>query len=662
MTKLLAFFLSPALLLAAELNLMPWPAKIALGQGSLPIDHTFQVAIVGNPEARVRAATGRLIAHLSLQTGIPLAGELAQDPSKATLLIQCDHPGEPVQKLGEDESYRLEVTEKQVRLNAENPLGIVRGVETFLQLIAPGQHGFVVPAAIIEDKPRFPWRGLLMDVGRHWIPADVIKRNLDGMAAVKLNIFHWHLSDYQGFRIESKRFPKLHELGSEGLYYTQDQVRDVIAYARDRGIRVVPEFDMPGHSTSWLMGYPELGTVPGPYQLQRTWEVFDTTLDPTRESTYEFLDGFIGEMAALFPDEVFHIGGDEVNGEQWKKSEHIQAFLREHHLKDNRELQAYFNKRVQAILKKYGKRMEGWDEILNSDLPKDIVIQSWRGQESLAEAARLGYSGVLSSGYYLDHMRSAAIHYLVDPLEKESANLTGEQRSRVLGGEACMWGEFATAENVDKGIWPRTAAIAERLWSPPEVRDVASMYRRLEMVSRKLDWLGLTHNSSYHTMLERLAAGDRLGPLKTFADVLEPPEMGLRVETGKYTQQTPLNRLVDAVPAESKTARDFATLVDKMDRSEIRAWLTLWRDNDAKVRPTLENSFLLVEDVPLSEDLSRLGAIGLEALNDIERHEHPTAAWLAEQRTFLEKAGKLHQELLIAIVPSIQKLVDRAAR
>src|SRR6266851_8039978 len=359
------------------------------------------------------------------------------------------------------------------------------------------------------------------------------------MAAVKLNVLHWHLSDNQGFRVESKRFPKLHGMGSDGLFYTQDQVRGITAYARDRGIRVVPEFDMPGHSTAWFVGYPDLASAPGPYSVQRKWGVFDPAMDPTRESTYKFLDEFIGEMSGLFPDQFFHIGGDEVNGKQWDANPRIQRFIRVHELKDNAGLQAYFNARVQKLVAKNGKTMEGWDEILRPDLPKSIVIQSWRGQKSLADAAQLGYRGLLSYGYYIDLMNSAGSHYLVDPLADAAANLSSADTQKILGGEACMWAEYVSAENVDSRIWPRTAAIAERLWSPQNVRDTASMYRRLEAVSRNLDHVGLTHHSSYHTMLERLSGGEPLEPLKILADVLYPANLGQRTRTHKYTQQTP---------------------------------------------------------------------------------------------------------------------------
>jgi hexosaminidase len=479
------------------------------------------------------------------------------------------------------------------------------------------------------------------------MPIEVVKRNLDGMAAVKLNVFHWHLSDDQGFRIESKRFPRLQQQGSDGNFYTQDQVREVIAYARDRGIRVVPEFDMPGHATSWFVGYPALASGPGPYSIERKFGIFDPAMDPSREATYEFLDGFIGEMTGLFPDAFFHIGGDEVNGEQWKKTAHIQAFMSDHRIKDNHDLQAYFTKQVQRLVAKHGKRTEGWDEVLAAELPKDIVIQSWQGQKPLAEAARQGYSGILSAGYYLDHMEPASTLYLVDPLEQETAALTQEEKSRILGGEVCMWSEYVSPENIDSRIWPRSAAVAERFWSPQEIKDIASMYRRLDAVSRKLEWTGLTHLSSYLPMLRRMAGNESIDALKVLADVVQPANQDARDEANN-TQATPLNRLVDAARAKSKTARDFAALVDKMDRPQIRAWLILWRDNDAKLEPQLEKSFLLKEDISASKDLSRLAAIALEALD----------GHASDQTAFLEQAKKLHAEVELAIVPAIEKLLQ----
>jgi hexosaminidase len=630
MTRCVGLILAAATFASAQPALMPWPARIELGQGSLLLGSAIRIALVGYSEPRLERATSRL-------------GEIATPGSPAILVIQCDHASAPVQQLGEDESYHLEITQQQAHLFAPNPLGVLRGLETFRQVIVSGPQGLEAPVVDIQDQPRFPWRGLHLDVARHWMPIDVVKRNLDGMAAVKLNVFHWHLSDDQGFRVESKRFPKLQQLGSDGLFYTQDQVRDVIAFARDRGIRVLPEFDVPGHTTSWLAGYPELASAPGRYQIERGWGVFDPTMDPTRESTYRFLDAFIGEMAALFPDPFFHIGGDEVTGKQWRSSPRIRAFMRKNRLKSTEDLQAYFNRRLQKIAASHGKRMEGWDEILDPDLPKDIVIQSWRGQKSLAEAARHGFSSILSAGYYLDHMEPASTLYAVDPLDGDAASLPDDQKARILGGEAAMWGEFVSPENVDSRIWPRVAAVAERLWSPQEVKDVPSMYRRLDEVSTDLDRLGLTHRSSYLPMLERLATGNLVEPLKTLADVLEPATFGQRIRTHKYTQQTPLDRLVDAARPESEVAREFSVLVDRMDRSQMRIWLARWRDNDARVEP--------------SQVLNRLGVIGLQALDYIDRNERPPGAWLAEQRAFLETLKKPRAELRIAIAPSIEKLV-----
>lgn len=629
MTRCIGLLVVGAACLSGQIGLMPWPAKIERGRGSIAMGSEIRVRFDGYTEPRLEQMARRF-------------GEIVPAGSAATFVIQCDRASQPVQKLGEDESYRLTITPQQARLSAPNALGVLRGMETFRQLLVSSPAGFTAPAVDIQDAPRFAWRGLHLDVSRHWMPVDVIERNLDGMAAVKLNVFHWHLSDDQGFRVESKRFPLLQQVGSDGLYYTQEQIREVIAYARDRGVRVVPEFDVPGHTTSWLVGYPQLASASGPYQIERQWGVFDPAMDPTRESTYRFLDAFIGEMAALFPDPFFHIGGDEVTGKQWKSSARIRAFMRQHGLKTTEELQAYFNRRLQKIVSKSGKRMEGWDEILDPDLPKDIVIQSWRGEKSLAEAARHGFSGILSAGYYLDHMEPASKLYGVDPLNGEAASLTDEEKARILGGEVAMWGEFVTPDNVDSRIWPRAAAVAERLWSPQNVTDVPSMYRRLEAVSLELEQRGLgIHRDSFPE------------PLKTLADVVEPATFGERIRTHKYDQKTPLNGLVDRIPPESAVARQFAELVDRRnvdgtDLAQMRLWLSRWRDNQAPLQPA-------------SATLSRLGRIGLEALDYLDREQRPPDAWWKEQAAFLETLKKPQDELRFAIAPSIAKLLAAMA-
>jgi len=544
-------------------------------------------------------------------------------------------------------------------------------METFLQLVGSDDESFIVPAVKIEDKPRFPWRGLLIDAGRHWQPIEVIKRNLDGMAAVKLNVLHWHLSEDQGFRIESKRFPRLHTMGSDGHYYTQDQVREVITYGRDRGIRIVPEFDMPGHTAAWFVGHPELASAPGPYQIERGWGVYDPCMDPTKENLYAFLDAFVGEMAQLFPDDYFHIGGDEVNGKHWDASPSIQAFKKRHGMRNNHDLQAYFNKRLVSILTKHGKKMIGWDEVLHPDLPRNIVVHSWRGQASLAEAARRGYAGILSSGYYLDHIMPAATHYAVDPLDKEAAGLADEDKARILGGEACMWSEYVTPENIDSRIWPRAAAIAERLWSPQNVKDVSDMYDRLAYVSLELESLGLTHRSSYPQMLRRLAGDHPMEPVRLLADMVEPVKFYARGQTIKYTSFTPMNRLVDTARPESDAARRFTQMVDSTLASKanlkslaqsLREALTHLRENDARLQPMLADSFLLKEAAPVSENLAAVAAVGLQALGYLESGQRPADTWRKESAELLARAGKPQAEVLIMIVPAIKKLVDAAGQ
>jgi len=647
---------------AAELSLMPMPSSYTASDGRLAVDQNFRIALAGYSEPRLESAAARTIDRLTRQTGMPLIPAISKDAATATLVIETREASAPVQRLGEDESYDLRITTQQARITAVNPLGALRGIETLLQLVDHDAKGWAVPAAVIRDSPRFLWRGLSLDVSRHFIPVDLVKRTLDGMAAVKMNVLHWHVSDDQGFRVESEKFPKLQQLACDGLYYTKDQIRDVIGYARDRGIRVVPEFDMPGHSTALLAAYPELGTAPGPYQIERKWGIFDPALDPSKEEVYQFLDVFIHEMAELFPDEFFHIGGDEVNGKAWDSSERVQAFIKAQGLKSNEQLQRYFTRRVEAVVAKYGKRMEGWDEILMPDLPKNIVIQSWRGQKSLAEAARQGYSGILSAGYYLDLMYPASRHYAVDPMNEDTAGLTPQERARILGGEAAMWVEYASTETLDSRIWPRMAVIGERLWSPQNMRDVESMYRRMEATSRWLEWAGLTHRSNYHLMLQRLAGNVPLEPLATLASLVEPVKDYEREKTGDYTQQTPLNRLVDAARPESITAREFNRDVKSMDRVKLRQTLERWRDNHVALDPVIREREILSDALPLSAALTDVATIGLAALDSMEgRAGKPSAQWVTENRAKLADAKKQKGALLLMVVPGIEVLVDQAA-
>jgi len=338
-------------------------------------------------------------------------------------------------------------------------------------------------------------------------------------------------------------------------------------------------------------------------------------------------------------------------------------------------LQLSISKKVQALVSKHGKSKVGWDEVLDPSLPKDIVIQSWRGQESLAKAARQGYRGILSNGYYLDLGWSAARHYAVDPLSDDASGLSPEEKRLILGGESCMWSEYVNEENIDSRIWPRNAAIAERLWSQQEVRDPASMYARLQVISGGLEYLGLTHQSHYGRMLRRIAgptSTEEFAALRNLADVVEPVKDYKREETAAVTptSKIPLIRVVDAIPLESKAGREFDELVDQFVGSschdealgkKVRAQLAVWRDNDGNLRPLMERSFLVHEVSASSQDLTSIANAGIAALDAMAHGGNTDDNWKAEQIAVVEQAENQKGQLLLMPASSIKKLIEAAA-
>jgi hexosaminidase len=583
-----------------SLHLLPIPVQVAVRDGALAIDSSFPVTLTDFRDPLLERAVARLAVNLSAKTGLRLAGGGAPKSAVPGLRVRCAGPDPHFLTPSADESYRLEITPQGAELQAHAPTGIVRGLATFLQLVSPGKSGFRAPAVVIVDRPRFAWRGLMIDVSRHFMPAAVIRRQIDAMEAVKLNVLHLHLSDNQGFRVESRRYPKLHEMGSDGRYYTQEAVHDIVAYARDRGIRVVPEFDVPGHCTSWLVGYPELASKPGNHRPGFDWSKMHDALDPSNESTYNFLDGLFGEMSKLFPDRYFHIGGDEVTGVQWDENPAIQTFKKAQGLKDNHQLQAHFTRRVRQILEKHGRTMVGWDEVLQGELPRDVVVQSWRSSKMTARSAIAGHPTVVSAGYYLDWMMPSSFHYLIDPLDTDAHGITQdqlervrgtpigaflsednvitapialdpEQADRIMGGEAAMWTELVSDESLDGRVWPRMAAMAERFWSARSCRDVDSLYQRLSSLDVELETLGLRHGANSRKMLHRMTSQDSTA-IQTLAEILEPskyysrlfPRIQEAANAGLELTDLPINDFSDAVLPESLPARRFHQDVKRM--------------------------------------------------------------------------------------------------
>jgi hexosaminidase len=506
----------------------------------------------------------------------------------------------------------------------------------------------------------------MIDCGRHYEPVDVIKRNLDGMAAVKLNVFHWHLTEDQGFRIQSKTYPRLTEYGSDGLFYTQEQAKDIVAYAWARGIRVVPEFEMPGHSTAWLMAYPELASGTKPNGIRRQFGVSNYAIDPTREETYIFIRRFLTEMSTIFPDAYVHIGGDETPAPDWKTNPRILAFMKAHHLKNNEALQAYFNTRLLRIIQGLHKHMMGWDEIFTPALPKDVLVQSWRGAASLSKGAKLGYDGVLSAGYYLDHMDPAETHYLTDPAPS-SSELTAAERSHILGGEICMWGEHVNARTIDSRIWPRAAAIAERFWSPEDVRDVKSMYQRLQPTSIELEGIGLTHLQSGDALLRELGGTEQIAALQTFASALEPVSFGERARTQHTDQATPLDSLVDAVRPDPPSRFWFKATVtryladpqhDEADRVALSAWLAQLSQSVPSVQQQMLASPRLAEALERADQLLQLTSAGQQALQYTAGTRKPPAGWKAATMEEITQARRPDALVRFTFLPSMMELIE----
>lgn len=383
---------------------------------------------------KVEALAGVTTLHSSLQVFIPKAQQPLLQPlfkntlfaeqfkqlqftteSAAQLHINIAEAVSELPYLNMDESYTLTIKNNTVNLSSANQYGMLTGLATLSQLLFSAQQPLQLSNVTITDTPTYPWRGLLFDGVRHFLPIADVKRTLRGLASAKFNVFHWHLTDDQGWRIELNSYPKLHQQVSDGLYYTKVQIKDVVQYAAKLGIRVVPEFDVPGHASSIVLAYPELGSGTKLTQMERRWGVFKPLLDPSNPKVYKFIEEVVAELAGLFPDPYLHIGGDEIDDTDWQKNSNIQAYMQDKNLADSHALHAYFNQEVAKILAKYNKQMIGWDEVLHPSLPKNTLVQSWRGHHSLAQIREQGYNGLLSSGFYIDQPHWTSYHYRNNP-------------------------------------------------------------------------------------------------------------------------------------------------------------------------------------------------------------------------------------------------------
>ncbi len=653
----------PAALKQSGLDLMPWPQHVELHDGRLPLTTQFAIKVTGHPGERVYDSANRLLQHLQRRTGVVFQQHVVKsssDDEHAELVIHVQRPG--ILKIGEDESYRLRIDSQHAVLTAEDGLGALHGLQTLLQLLQHDATGFYLPAVDIEDKPRFKWRGLMIDVARHFEPVNVIERNIRGMAAVKLNVLHLHLSDNQGFRVESKVFPELTEKGSNGQYFTQRQIKRIIRYAGDRGIIVVPEFDLPAHAVSWLVSHPELASAPGPYHLYTRFGGKNPAFDPSNPATYEFLGRFFKEMAGLFPGHYIHIGGDENSGKQWSNNPEIQAYMQPS-ITSNAALQTQFIQKLARMISADGKQVIGWDEILQPGLEKGAIIQSWRGKDSLYQAAREGHRAILSNGYYLDLLYPAAQYYLNDPVPPGTHLKRSVQRN-ILGGEAEMWGELVRPATIDSRIWPSAAAIAERLWSPQDVRDVSWMYRRLRVVDLQLEQLGLTQIRNQGVLLRQLTGQYEVQPLRALVDVISPLRGYRRMASGDYTVYSPLASIADAATGNpwdairfNEQVEAFVKQPDAATERKIRAQLQQWIDNGPALAALIHRSPALHSVKPLAQSLVTLSKIGLQALDYIDQKQPASRAWARQTTPDFLKAREPAAATKLRIVDAVEQLV-----
>lgn len=633
---LLAGVTSSAQIKKEQLNLMPWPQNVVLNDGNFALNKNFKVNITGNPNPRIFGGVTRFLRRLDGRTGIffeqGFITKLNEVPT-AELQINCTKSG----KIGlyEDESYHLDIKQNKITINATSDLGALHGLETLLQMLQNNSTSFYFPTSQISDFPRFTWRGLMIDVSRHFQPVDVIKRNLDALAAMKMNVFHWHLVDDQGWRIEMKKHPKLIELASDGMYYTQEEIKNIVKYADERGILVVPEIDVPGHGSAILTAYPEIGskvitltggtsekniqgTAIATYGIERNAGIFSPTLDPSNPKTYQLLSEIFDEVCPLFPGDYFHIGGDENEGKDWDSNPKIQEFKKKNKLATNHELQTYFTMQLVPMLKKHGKQLMGWEEILTKNMSKDAIIHAWRGAnegvtagQSLVDAVKKGYKTVQSNGFYVDLLYPVESHYLNDPMPK-GVELTAEEKARVLGGEATMWTELVTPTTIDSRLWPRTAAIAERLWSAEDVTDMASMRKRLETVSFRLEELGLTHIRNKGVILRNIANNQNIEPLNEFSNVCEPLK-GYKRNIGgtEYQMYSPFTLFADACTSDSKDSLAFDDAVSQYlgnkspeNKAKVAAFFNKWITVYKNLDELSANAPLVQPVLPLAKKLN----------------------------------------------------------
>jgi len=484
---------------ARQPTLIPHPQSIIRKKGYFPLKGPFRIAC---PEEFKDAAM--VLAQALEPYGLVDWDEDPSSSGEKSLIEFKQYAGT------EDESYKLTVKEASILIEGGRQ-GLFYGIATLRQLLLQPLEKDGVPALsrmLVADKPRYSWRGVLLDCSRHFMSKKTVLRYLDYLALFKLNRFHWHLTDDQGWRLESSQFPKLTEVGAwrgppnerYGGYYTGDDIREVVSYAAARGIVVIPEIDIPGHSTALIAAYPELGCGEGPVEVETGWGIKDRNLNPGKEETFEFLESLLNEVMDLFPSPWIHLGADECRKEPWKNSESCRKRIQDEGLADERELQTYFLNRILRILEKKDRGGIGWDEVLEGGLPRNIIVQSWQDHKFTTEAARMGARVIASpvTWCYLNHSAECLDLARIHSFEPCPENLEPQFQANILGGECALWSEFITESSLDHLAFPRILAMTEALWKPGGSASSFDHFRhRLRRFYPILDQLGIQYGPAF---------------------------------------------------------------------------------------------------------------------------------------------------------------------
>lgn len=490
-----------------EISIIPEPMKMTVDGGSFTVSSTTAVKVAGGED--FAQAADYLVKRLSTVTG----SDIKKGASSGNVIIIAR-----AAELG-DEAYTLTVSEKNIIIAAGSGRGAFWGIQSLLQLMPPEIYGdrmaqrieLTVPCVTIKDEPRFKWRGMHLDVGRHLFPVEFIKKYIDLLALHKLNTFHWHLTEDQGWRIEIKKYPKLTEIGSiresradpskeYGGFYTQEEIKEVVAYAAERFITVVPEIELPGHSVAALASYPNLGCTGGPYHVRKRWGIAKDVYCAGNEQVYAFLEDVLAEVIELFPGTYVHIGGDECPKDRWKVCPKCQAKIKKEGLHNEHELQSYFIKRVETFLNKKGRRLIGWDEILEGGLAPGATVMSWRGTNGGIKSATMGHDVIMSptSHCYFDYTYERLPLERVYSFNPVPESLPAEKQKHIIGAQGNVWTEgMPDGKRVEFMAFPRGCALAEVCWTPLERKDYASFQKRLAHHLTRLDAMDVNYSDPF---------------------------------------------------------------------------------------------------------------------------------------------------------------------